>query len=357
MRKHHALIVSPVVRHPGPCRQLRQKVIWAAVLFALLQAHAALAELKPAPGTQGNDIPLINEAGEQKIDDTHQQASMMLLTAADWIDSFFNDDRYLLEENKTRAKLRLSFGYTRFDHFEFRPRVDLRVKLPKLSKKAFLIISSSDDDDFDADGKPISNRPRNEDSEGSDLSASLRYFLKVGEQYHVSTIFGASFAYLYGGLRYRYEYDFGPWQGRLANTVKWYTDDGWENKASIDMERHFSAFWFFRASGKLDWYAHAAGLPHALVLNVFQVVNAHSALLYEVGNYFDTDPSHKMTDLLLRVRYRQRFYRDWLAFEVAPQVSFPEAHDRRPNPGIVFRVEADFGYMMEQDAFQTVFGF
>ena len=64
-----------------------------------------------------------------------------------------------------------------------------------------------------------------------------------------------------------------------------------------------------------------------------------------------------MTDLQVSVRYRQRFYRDWMVVEVAPQIGFPEAHDRKPNPGIVLRLEADFGYLADQNSFQRVFGF
>ena len=162
---------------------------------------------------------------------------------------------------------------------------------------------------------------------------------------------------MYGGLRYRFEHDFGPWQGRLTDSLKWYTDDGWENRLTLDMERHFSRHWFFRGSGNLDWYEDQAGLPHSLIAHLYQVVDAHRALQYEVATYFDTQPSHQMTDLQFRVRYRQRFYRDWLIFEVAPAIGFPRDHDRAINPGIVLRIEADFGYMAEQTIFQRVFGF
>lgn len=320
----------------------------------LIGANLVFAE--PEAGTQGDDIPFIGEKHEQAIDNTHQATSDKLLSMATWVDSFFGDERYLLEENKTRAKLRLSFGYTRFDNFEFSPRVRLRLKLPQLSKKAFLIISTSDDDDFGADGNPISDNPRNEDSERSDLSASLRYFLKVGKRYHLSTTFGASFNYLYGGLRYRYKYDFGPWQGRFTNTLKYYTDDGWENTTAIDMERHFSKRWFFRTSANVDWYEEEDGLPHTLIFQLYHVLSQERGLRYEVGSYFNTEPSHKLTDVQLRFCYRQRLYRDWLILEIAPQISFPEDHDKKANPGIVLRLEADFGYMAEQDAFRAVFG-
>ncbi|XPS83796.1 uncharacterized protein Dvar_18140 [Desulfosarcina variabilis str. Montpellier] len=42
--------------------------------------------------------------------------------------------------------MRLAYGYSRFDGFDFSPRVSLQLKLPRLSKKALLIIGISDDD-------------------------------------------------------------------------------------------------------------------------------------------------------------------------------------------------------------------
>ncbi len=302
-------------------------------------------------------MPLIPDEYESKVDETHQKTSDLLLSAANWLDSFFGDDRYSLEENTTRVKLRLSFGYSRFDGFDFSPRVSLRLKLPKLSKKALLIVGASNDDDFDIGDDPVSNEPRNEDTEKSDLTAGLRYFLKVTKDYNLSTTVGASWGYLYAGLRYRYVYDFGPWQGRVTNNLKYYTDDGFENRLGLDMERHFSRRWFFRTSGNLDWYEERDGLPHALHFRLYHILNQHYAVKVEIGNYFDTEPTYKLTELQFKVCYRQRFFRDWLIVEVAPQIGFPYKNNREPDPGIVVRLEADFGYTSEDDVFKAVFGF
>ncbi len=306
---------------------------------------------------QGNDIPWIDEEKEQMLDDTQKSASDLLLSAANWLDSFFDDERYLAEENTTRAKLRLSFEYSRNDGFDIKPRVSWRIRLPRFSKKALLVISAADDDDFSDDQDPAAGTPGYKELEKNDLNASLKYFLKVGKTYNLSTTFGASFNYLYGGLRYRYLHDFGPWQGRFLDTIRYYTNDGWENKVSIDMERHFSKRWFFRTTVNASWYENDNGLPHSLHFQLYQVLNREKALMYEVGNFFDRVPSYKMTNLQLILRYRQRFYRDWLVLEIAPQVSFPEDHDRKINPGIVVKFEADFGYMAEKREFKNIFGF
>lgn len=323
----------------------------------LIGVAPAMADFHLEPGSQGDDMPLISDEQERKVDETHEKASKLLVSAADWLDSFYDDDRYTSEQNTTRARLRLSYGYSRLDGFEYSPKVSVRLKLPKLSKKASLIVGASNDDEFDITDNPISDNPRNDDNEKNDLSAALRYFLKAGKAYHLSTTVGVSWNYAYAGLRYRYEYGFGPWTARATDNFRYYTDDGFENRFSVDLERYLSRRWFFRASGSVDWYEGGDGLPHALNFRLYHVLSRHRALLYEVGNYFDTEPRYGMTDLQLRVRYRQRLYRDWLVAEVAPQVRFPADEDREPDPGIVVRLEADFGYMADQDVFKAVFGF
>jgi len=46
---------------------------------------------------------------------------------------------------------------------------------------------------------------------------------------------------------------------------------------------------------------------------------------------------------IFQVRYRQRFWRDWLFFEVAPQISWPRERDYEFVSGILLRFEMYFG--------------
>lgn len=71
----------------------------------------------------------------------------------------------------------------------------------------------------------------------------------------------------------------------------------------------------------------------------------------------DTDPEFTVTDIKLKLRYRQRFFRDWLVLEIGPQLTFPEDHDYKVNPGIIIKFEADFGYLSDRKAYQSIFRF
>ncbi len=42
-------------------------------------------------------------------------------------------------------------------------------------------------------------------------------------------------------------------------------------------------------------------------------------------------------------RYRQRFWRDWMYFDITPQVRFPRDRRFNPVPGILFGLEVLFG--------------
>ncbi|XPS83797.1 uncharacterized protein Dvar_18150 [Desulfosarcina variabilis str. Montpellier] len=52
-------------------------------------ASLSMADFDPDPGTQGDDIPLVSDEYERKVDATHQKTSEWLLSAAHWLDSFF----------------------------------------------------------------------------------------------------------------------------------------------------------------------------------------------------------------------------------------------------------------------------
>jgi hypothetical protein len=52
-----------------------------------------------------------------------------------------------------------------------------------------------------------------------------------------------------------------------------------------------------------------------------------------------------MEETNIRLKYRQRIWRDWLFAELAPQLSFPRDNDFKRTPGILFRIEIFFGLL------------
>ena len=270
--------------------------------------------------TQGENIPLLGDKGGVILDDLQDRGSKLVSYFAKWVDSFFDDPRYLVEENRTRIKIKLAFGYSELYDFEFQPGVDIRLSLPQLENRFNILISANDDSDFDIDSNPISNTDLNS---GEELTVGVRYFLALGEKYNVSVDTGVSLNYVFAGLRYRHLHRFlsTDWNGRFTNRLRYYSDDGWENRASYDVERGLDERFFLRTTFTCIVAERFDGVPASAVVRLYQVLDIDRALLYEVGTFTNNEPEFELTDLQLKIRYRQRFFRDWLVVEVAPQVS------------------------------------
>jgi len=308
---------------------------------------------------QSDDIPLLDKESQAKLDVFQEKSSALVLSAADWVDSFFDDPRYLSEENRTRARIKLGLGYSEYYELETYSAIDLRLNLPRLENKANIFLRLNDDSDFDAASSPIPNTEGGRKNEGEKVTAGVQYFLAMGEKYNVSTEFGVSLSYIYGGLRYRHLHSLfnDDWSGRFTNRLRYYSDEGWENKASYDIERYLGERFFYRTIFTALLSERNDGIPFSAVARLYQVFDIDRALLYDVGSYFNTEPELEVTDIQLKLRYRQRFYRDWLVLEIAPQITFPKDYDHAFNPGIITKFEFDFGYLKDRQAFQSVFAF
>ena len=347
------IIIAPPTDYSTLELQKKEKLAAIAIL------NEEQAETLSIESIQGDDIPFINESTEATLDSYQQKGSEILLTATEWVDSFFDDPRYLAEENRTRLKVKLGLGYSKHYELETYSALDLRLSLPNLENKTNVFLSLNDDSDFDSDSAPIGGADdRRTDNEGS-LTAGIQHFLVMGEKYNLSTEVGVSLDYVYGGVRYRHLHPLfnDEWSGRLTNRLRYYTDDGWENKTSYDIERFLGERFFTRSTLTAVFAESEEGVPFSVVGRLYQVLDIDSALSYNVGAYFDTEPEAEVSDIQFILRYRQRFYRDWLVFEVAPSITFPAEYYHEFNPGLLTKFEFDFGYLNDHEAFESVFKF
>lgn len=314
------------------------------------------AETLNKESAQSDDIPILDEKTEQKLDQVQQKGSQLISGVAQWLDSFFNDPRYMREENKSRAKVSMKFGYSKFDDFEFRPAIRLRLSFPGLENRAKLYLSANGSEDFDVDSNPILDTNKNRDEE---LTGGVKYYITQNKRYNISTDLGFSTSYVYAGIRYRYLHPFfsSRWKGRFTNRLRYYSDDGWVNRTAYDIERYLGERYFFRTTFSGVLSEDVDGVPFSGIARLYQVLSIDRALLYDFGTYFDTRPEFEVSDVQFKLRYRQRFYRDWLVLEIAPQVTFPEDQDYEVNPGIVIKFEMDFGYKQNDKAYESIFKF
>ena len=282
-----------------------------------------------------------------KADDFHRMVSERLATTANWLDSFFRDERSEIEENTSSLRLRLSAFLEDSEGMTGDAQVRLRLVLPELEDRFYILITGEQDDDDDLSETSFNKNTELDKTEDRNVNLSLRYFIKKARDMNLSLKVGARIngfsPVAYGGPLFRISHHTGPWLIRFTQEVKWFSDEGWETDTRFDFEKFLAKSLFFRARTEGYWYEEEYGYFYELNFSIYQVLDKDRAMRYAWNNYFKTRPSHQLDQILLEITYRQRFWRKWLFFEISPQLAFREEDHRHPSPGITVAVEAFFG--------------
>lgn len=334
-----------------------QKIYSATLLFFLLcsvcsiswnQAHAESLEGQ----TEKGNIPFLSKEREEKLDQTQDNLSQWLVQKATWFDSFFDDQSYTDEINETTAKIYFNLGYSQEDDLEIEPRIRVRLRLPHLENRAKLVLTFSEDDDIENnDSYSLDSL----DTDNNRLSASFFYFLKEKTTDNFALTSGGSWDYLYAGIRYRYAEEFGRWKARFIDNFRYYTDDGFENKTSFEMNTGLTEHILFRGILAGTWEEEEDGISHSVTFRLYQNLSNNRAIKYETRVLLETEPDYYVKDYQISCTYRQRAGRDWLFWEATPFLTYPKDHcedERELNPGILFKIEFFFGYAGQVQGFE-----
>ena len=133
----------------------------------------------------------------------------------------------------------------------------------------------------------------------------------------------------------------------LMAQLRYYTDDGLKNLDTLDFDRKYSETWFFRTTFQLEWLEEEDDndLPFALAFRLYQTLDEDRVLSYEWENRMDEVGEGEISEVMLLFRYRQRFLREWLFYEVSPRVTFPEDEDWEPELAVLFKVDMNIGFL------------
>ena len=283
------------------------------------------------------------------FDILHGWTSKQLLTSATWLDSFFGDQRYLAEYNQSYIRVRYNVFLEQETPWLHRADLQIRVVLPQLKERTHLEIAGTPKETTSLN---VTQAPAATDKfeNPGDQNVTTAVSQQIKQTNRVNFIMRAGLQWHKGGPvvilgpRFRMLFPLDHWNLRFIEEVILRNDNGWTAKHTFDLERPLPHDLFFRATN--DWIQadHMGGFIYDFVFNLAQPLSAKKALEYEWVNIFQTQPVNALTEIDLRIRYRQRIWRDWLYLEVTPQYRFPRDRSFEATPGILFRLEAMFGH-------------
>ncbi|UCG79356.1 MAG: hypothetical protein JSV21_05915 [Nitrospirota bacterium] len=273
-----------------------------------------------------------------------------MVGTARWFDSFFYDERFEREENRSSLRLRFDSFFEKNEHAVYDVNASLRLILPDTNRRLRLVVAGDPDIESGlVDITNVDNLDQTGQDTRQDLNIGLSYFLIDKLRQNLSLGAGVFVKYdspqLSLTARYKQLEGLGNWKVRMIPQLSWDTADGWSSKAGIDFDRPLTDILLFRASTQGEWFEHEEGFFYTLAASVFQSLDKKSALAYQWINNFQTEPYNHLHQTALVIRYRRNVWKDWLFLEVAPQIKWSDDKDYEAIPGILFRLETIYGYL------------
>jgi hypothetical protein len=281
------------------------------------------------------------------VDMIHSEIVRSLLASAVWMDSFFADPAYVREENRSYTRFRYEIFKEERSGPTFKPAFDLRLALPALEEKTHLVIAA--EPAVPPSGASAAVRTPAErfgTTPQNTLTTGLQYVFRSDPQVSSVVRTGLQFSKFSPVIliapRYQVLMPYEIWAVRFTQEAIWRSKGSWQTDTRFDFERQIHEL-FFRTTVDGVWAAQANGYAYGLSFALRQPLTPTHAIDYEWINSWNTRPVGELTEVAFRVRYRHSYLRDWLFFEVAPQVRFPRDANFDSTLGILFRFEIFFG--------------
>ncbi len=259
-----------------------------------------------------------------------------------WFDNFFGDDRLFKEGVAgTYVRWRNEFTYDEEEYFEYKMRLNFSVELPALQGRARLTFEGDEEQDL----RDIA--PGNGDETTNKLGLQLDIKETTRSKFNVNISLSPMVRF-----RYRYTYPMGKiaivrFTQELQREI-----DVISARSQIDYERTLKEDFLFRSSTEGKASEEFDGIDWLQAFVLYQRVNKKTSLSYETSVSGITQPWTKAANYRVGVRFRKNFHREWLFYEIAPEVTWPVTLDqqrsmidieRRSKWLLFFRLEAHFG--------------
>ena len=309
--------------------------LYLLIILAALSRWVAAAE----PDLPGSDA---YPPGDYNTADRVQRSiSENINSAARWIDSFFDDERFIAEDATTKLRLGESVFLEHDDSSpEYKTKLNLSIDIPKTKKRLRVFIASEDDTNKTPD--TLFNRV---ESSEETSAAGVQFFAKASEKRNLSLTTGIKLDSIefFIGPRFRRTFKFDTWNLRFTQRLRWFTSKGWEATTRFDYERLLSEKLFFRHTVDGRWREEDDGYRYEIRPSIIQQLHSKKAIEYQWNTLFKTSPNHRLDSSVLLVRYRRNLKRKWLFYEINPQIALRNDEDFEPKAGITFQIEVVFG--------------
>lgn len=225
--------------------------------------------------------------------------------------------------------------------------ISAKIRLPQTSDRLQLVIDQGIESMTRSESQKEADRTRGSNTNDEDVFIGLRGIAKETLKISLTSDLGLRFhginpnPYVRGrALRV---FTAGQWHIPLSETLLWREREGFTAASELAFLRELAPQLVFSATSNGTFVDETNNWQLSEVLALTHRMESDAVLTYEAGAFGSTRPNTVLTAYTLAVRYRQRFWRDWIIGEIRPQLTFPRERDFAMVPSLTLRLEAYFG--------------
>jgi len=262
------------------------------------------------------------------------------------LDGFFAGEEAQWRSNESYMKLSLHNTFRKSGEMDTEPRIKLRLDLPDTKRKFRLIIENDPEEDKSVQERTRYRSLTSTERARSRTTGAIRYMFDELDQWKLSTDLGIRARlppdpFVRG--RASREWDLvSDWNARLNQQVYYYVEDGLGETTELYFERGLSPDSLFRVKSEAQWSQREARFEFAQVFSILQRIDMKRGAEWQIGVLGESQPTFWTTAYFANVTYRRLLYKDWLFYEITPELLFPRDDDFRANPSLTFGLEVLF---------------
>ncbi|MCW9024602.1 MAG: hypothetical protein OQK73_07950 [Gammaproteobacteria bacterium] len=277
------------------------------------------------------------------LDEPHKEFSTGIERISSNMDSFFSNERFYRVTTSSYVRFRTETLLREPSDVSTTGDIRIRLDLPVTRQKLKLIIES---DPQELEAEERINLQTSNKEENNDVYVGLERKEKKKGNWRIRPSVGVKVKLpldLYVRLRFMRSFNLSKWKLHFNETLYWFDSIGYGADTYIDLERKISDKTLFRSSSTANWADLDDYFRLSQFFTLFHTLSDRRATSYYVGVIGKSQPEIYATDYLIGFQFRQKIHKDWLFFEINPQIQYPKIEKFRPSHTLLIRLEAFFG--------------
>jgi hypothetical protein len=282
------------------------------------------------------------EFNTTRLDKYYNNLCQILIDSSNSVDDYFIKDNSHKRSN-TEADLKTSFAIEKGKKSEYSMRLKVRLNLPKIQERLRLIFEDEDSDNIFYDSTTLDNQYKVEDK---NYFLRLDFFNEVIRKIDLTTGIGVKFRefHLYPYLNFKVKYILNNRKNTVINNrFRIYSDGRYEDIINLNKMEYYSdsVYIFYRNFFRYRDWTETNSIINSL--SVTKILTDKKKLTLGIALKSEFTPLKSyIKHRQLYMAYREKFYKNWLYYELSPSIIWREENDFEPSYRFMLNIGISF---------------